>query len=133
MRLFWVICGLSALAASAQTGSTEAWQLEAKGDGGQAREHLQKAAEAASANPSAIRAYAQFLDQHRDPAARQAYARLERALIDSKAAKDQLAACARREAILDLLAGDRPQQPTILKSSATPAVPRSRYRIPNRS
>ncbi len=107
MRLFGVICILSAVAASAQNPANEAWQLEAKGEGAQAREQLQKAAAASPANPAALRAYAQFLDQHRDPAAREVYSKLERALTDSKAPKDQLAACARREAILDLLAGDR--------------------------
>jgi hypothetical protein len=112
MRLFWVICSVCAVAASAQNPGAqnpggEAWQLEAKGDGGQAREQLQRAADATNATPAAIRAYALFLDQHRDPGAREAYAKLERALTNANAPKEQIASVAHREAILDLLAGDR--------------------------
>ncbi len=107
MRLFWVICTLGVAAASAQNPGAEAWQLEAKGEGSQAREHLQKAADASPRNAAALRAYAEFLGQHRDPAAREVYTRLERVLASSNAPKDQIAACARREAILDLVAGDR--------------------------
>src|SRR5580692_2180227 len=72
MRLFWVISTFCAavLAADAQNPSADAWRLEIKGDGAQAREQLQKAAEAAPKNPAALRAYAEFLDRHRDPAAR---------------------------------------------------------------
>jgi hypothetical protein len=112
MRLFWVICTLGVAAAGAQNPGAEAWQLEAKGEGSQAREQLQKAAEASPRNAAALRAYAEFLDQHRDPTARQVYTRLERVLSSanapgSKSNNAEIAACARREAILDLVAGDR--------------------------
>jgi hypothetical protein len=112
MRLFWVISTFcaAALAAGAQNPSADAWQLETKGEGAQAREQLQKAAEAAPKNPAALRAYAEFLDRHRDPAAREAYTRLVAALTSGNASasgpNEQLAFIARRQAILDLLAGD---------------------------
>jgi hypothetical protein len=103
---------VGAVAASAQNPGVNAWQLEAKGEGSQAHEQLRKAAEASPRNATALRAYAEFLDQHRDPAAREVYARLERVLSSvnaprSKADNEEIAACARREAILDLVAGDR--------------------------
>ena len=107
MRLFWVICTLGVAAASAQNPGADAWQLELKGEGGQAREQLQKAAQASPRNAATLRAYAEFLAEHRDPAAREVYTRLERVLASSNAPKEQIAACARREAILDLVAGDR--------------------------
>jgi len=118
MRLFWVTCTLCAagLGAAAQNPSAEAWRLEVKGEGAQAREQLQKAAEASPANAAALRAYAEFLDRHRDPAAREAYAHLFDALTRGNpsgaarpggARNEPLALIARRQAILDLLAGDR--------------------------
>src|SRR5579885_93270 len=106
MRLSGVLCTLCVTVAGAfaQDLSGEAWQLESKGEALQARERLQKAAE--SNDPGALRAYAEFLDRHRDPAAREAYGKLDQALARANAAKEQRAAVARREAILDLLAGD---------------------------
>ncbi len=83
MRLFWGDLGCGRKAASAQNPGADAWQLEARGEGGQAREQLQKASDAAPGNAAALRAYAEFLDQHRDPAAREVYTRLERVLTTS--------------------------------------------------
>ncbi|HTM49510.1 MAG TPA: hypothetical protein VL285_12540, partial [Bryobacteraceae bacterium] len=54
-----------------------------------------------------MRAYAEFLDRHHDPAAREAYSRLAQALQRTSAPAEQRAAVARRLAVLDLLAGDR--------------------------
>ncbi|HWZ29960.1 MAG TPA: hypothetical protein VNX18_01425 [Bryobacteraceae bacterium] len=107
MRLSGVLCTLcvTALGVMGQDLSGEAWQLEVKGEALQARERLEKAAEASN-DPGALRAYAEFLDRHRDPAARAAYAKLDQALARSNAPREQRAAVARREAILDMLAGD---------------------------
>ncbi len=111
MRLSGVLCtlcitvtGAFAQSVSEKDLSGEAWQLETKGEALQARERLQKAAE--SNDPAALRAYAEFLDRHRDPAARKIYAKLDQTLARTNAARDQRAAVARREAILDLIAGD---------------------------
>src|ERR1700685_788738 len=101
MRLFGVIVGaivvLSAFPVWGQDAAASAWALEAKGEGGQARDQLRKAAEQNPPNIGAIRAYAEFLGTHRDPAAREVYARLETALTRANAPKEQIAACARRE------------------------------------
>jgi hypothetical protein len=108
MRLFGVLCTFFAvgLGALGQDLSGEAWQLEIKGEALQAQERLQKAADSAPNDPKALRAYAEFLDRHRDPRARDVYARLAQALERSRASGEQRAAVARREAILDLIAGD---------------------------
>ena len=74
--------------------------MESKGDSAGAREFLQKGAQSGSAD--ALAAYAEFLDRHRDPAARDAYEKLLNA-----AHGEQQTLAARRLAILDLLAGDR--------------------------
>ena len=62
---------------------------------------------AAPNNPVALRAYAEFLDQHHDPAARENYARLSQLLQRTSAPAEQRAAVAQRLAVLDILAGDR--------------------------
>ena len=108
MRLSGMLCTLciATLGAMAQDSGGEAWQLEIKGEALQARARLQKAAESAN-DVGALRAYAEFLDRHRDPAAREVYSKLDQALARSNAPREQRAAVARREAILDLLAGDQ--------------------------
>jgi len=113
MRLSGLICtlcvtvlGPAAEKLSAQDPAAEAWQLEMKGDAAEARANLQKAAEAAPNDAAALRAYAEFLDRHRDPAAREVYGKLDAALARANGPREQRAAVARREAILDLLAGD---------------------------
>jgi len=88
----------------AQDFAGETWQLESKGDAIQARERLQKAADASPHDVTALRAYAEFLDRHRDPSARAVYAKLDQAL---SANAPERAAVLRRLAILDLVAGDR--------------------------
>jgi len=65
-------------------------------------ERLERAARQSPRDAAAQAAYADFLDQHRDPRARQAYQHL----FDSAAGAAKLQA-ARRLAVLDLLAGDR--------------------------
>jgi hypothetical protein len=110
MRLSWlVLCvtlGPAVETIAAQDLSSEAWQLEMKGDATEARARLERAVQSAPQSTTALRAYAEFLDRHRDPAARDIYARLETALSRNNAPPAERAAVARREAILDLVAGD---------------------------
>src|SRR5579863_3042050 len=109
MRLWCVFAGIAAsVGIVGQDFSGEAWQLEAKGDALEARDRLQRAAEGAPNNPLALQAYAEFLDRHRAPEARQAYTTLDRLLSRNGASAAERAKVARRLASLDLIAGDRP-------------------------
>src|ERR1700744_5223439 len=76
-----------------------AWQMEAKGEAAEARDYLQRAAQ--NGGVDAQLAYAEFLDRHRDPAAREAYEK-----VKASARGDQRQFAARRLALLDLIAGD---------------------------
>lgn len=67
------------------------------------RAQLTRAAEANPKDPSAQRAYAQFLDRHGDPARRDVYERL----LNLLPAGAERASAARRLVLLDLVAGDR--------------------------
>ncbi len=91
-----------AAAASGQDYARRAQELEYKGDTAQAREFLLRAVQENGNNVAALRAYAEFLDEHRDPGARAAYERL----LAADRGPDR-AEVARRLVILDLLAGDR--------------------------
>ncbi|MCU1335043.1 MAG: hypothetical protein JWO19_624 [Bryobacterales bacterium] len=97
----------SAAWATAQDLAKEAWRLESTGDAEQAFRRLKQAAAAAPNDPVPLLAYAQFLDAHHDPSAREAYGRLAQALQRTNAPNEQRAAVAQRLAVLDLLAGDR--------------------------
>jgi hypothetical protein len=105
----WLAVGLvfSAGWAVGQDLAREAWRLESSGDADQALRTLRQAATGAPNNPSGLRAYAEFLDEHHDPAARETYARLSQLLQRTNAPAEQRAAVARRLAVLDVLAGDR--------------------------
>jgi hypothetical protein len=81
-------------------------QLEESGDGPGARALLAHAAQDAPGDIAALTEYAEFLDCHADPAAREAYGKLLAAL-DGPAHRQQRAAVARRMAELSLLQGDR--------------------------
>jgi hypothetical protein len=96
-----LICvfGLAAVA-GADDLSLRALQMESKGDAAAAREFLLRSAQAGT--PEGLEAYAQFLDRHHDPAARDAYEKLLNA-----SQGEQRAFAARRLAMLDLVAGDR--------------------------
>ncbi|MGC8792915.1 MAG: tetratricopeptide repeat protein, partial [Bryobacteraceae bacterium] len=83
----------------------QARQLERAGDARRARQMLQRAVEAAPADPSVLAAYAEFLDRYRDPASREAYERLLEVLPATE--RSRRAEIARRLLTLDLLAGDR--------------------------
>ncbi len=93
-----LICGWAGVA-HGQDLAARAWQLEAQGKSAEARELLQKAAEGSTGDAAALLAYAEFLDRHRDPAARAAYNKLAAVSTDPQAL--------RRLVRLDLLAGDR--------------------------
>ena len=80
--------------------AARAWQMESKGDAAEARDYLQHAAQTGGAD--AKLAYAQFLDRHRDPAAREAYEK-----VWDAARGEQRELAARRIVVLDLIAGDR--------------------------
>ena len=97
----------SAAAAAGQDLTAEAWRLESSGDAEQAVRRLRQAATSASNDPVPLRAYAEFLDRHHDPAAREAYGRLAQALQRTNAPAEQRTAIAQRLAVLELLAGNR--------------------------
>ncbi len=101
------ILSIVGMGISAQDPAGESWQLESKGEAMQARERLQKAADASPQNPAALRAYAEFLDRHRDPATRGVYIKLEQSFARSANHSPEHAAVLRRLTLLDLLAGDR--------------------------
>src|ERR1700677_4735995 len=88
------------VARGADDFSVRAWQMESKGDAAEARDYLQHAAQTGGVD--AQLAYAQFLDRHRDPAAREAYQK-----VWSSARGEQRELAARRMVVLDLIAGDR--------------------------
>jgi hypothetical protein len=88
------------IALAADDFTAHAWQLESKGDAAEARDYLQRAAQTGATD--AKLAYAQFLDRHRDPAARDAYQK-----VFETARGEQRALAARRLVVLDLIAGDR--------------------------
>jgi hypothetical protein len=92
---------------SAQDFAGESWQLESKGDAAEARGRLQKAVEASPQDPAVLRAYAEFLDRHRDPSARAIYIRLDQALSRDANRASERTAVLRRLSVLDLIAGDR--------------------------
>ena len=93
--------------ANSQDLTTSAWQLEARGDGAEARVQLQRAVETRPNDPLALQAYAEFLDRHRDPAVREAYDKLRQMLGRNGASTGERTKVARRLAELDLIAGDR--------------------------
>src|SRR5580698_2213194 len=109
MRLALVLGGLGVVAAglSAQTLADEALRLEARGEAAQAQTRLRQAAEGASSNAAAVRAYAEFLDRYRDPAALGAYTKLAQLLDRANAPAAERASAHRRLAILELTAGNR--------------------------
>lgn len=101
--LFPVLLACASCAAFASTTEiAKARLMEKEGDSAGARAVLEKNASAPGADATDLAAYAEFLDRHRDPAARSAYENLLRSLSGEKAA-----AIARRLVLLDLLAGDR--------------------------
>ena len=97
IAFFGVIC--VAIAPAAEDFTARAWQMESNGEAAEARNYLQRAAQTGGVD--AKLAYAQFLDRHRDPAAREAYEKVRDA-----ASGEQREFAARRLVLLDLIAGD---------------------------
>ena len=101
ISLFGIGCFISAGAAfGADDYAARAWQMESKGEAAEAREFLQRAAQSGGTEAELV--YAQFLDRHRDPAAREAYEK-----VWNSARGEQREFAARRLVVLDLIAGDR--------------------------
>ncbi len=105
MRLLYLFVGICALPAwgLGQDLTAQAWQLESKGDAAGARELLENAAKTSPKDTEALWAYADFLDRHRDPAARNVYAKL----LDTSPGAAERTRAARRLLILDVIAGDK--------------------------
>src|SRR5580700_1205933 len=99
-----LIFSIAGMGISAQDTAGEIWQMESKGDALQALEQLERSTAASPRDAPALRAYAEFLDRHRDPSARAVYARLDQAL--PRNAPERVAVL-RRLVILDLRSGDR--------------------------
>jgi hypothetical protein len=96
--LFSVFC--VDIATAAEDFTARAWQMESKGEAAEARDYLQRAAQ--NGGVDAKLAYAEFLDRHRDPDARDAYEK-----VWNGARGEQRELVARRLVLLDLIAGDR--------------------------
>src|SRR5690348_16351669 len=78
LRQAWRVgAGILALGVSlcAQDLGTRAWDLERRGQSA-AAEKLLRDASSSSESANAVRAYAEFLEGHRDPGARAAYQKL---------------------------------------------------------
>ncbi len=97
-----IIAGSPASCLRADDIGLRAWELEAKGDAAGARNLLHREAQSSSATPDSLKAYAEFLDRHHDPATRDAYEKV----LAASSGPDKLAA-ARRLLLLDIFAEDR--------------------------
>ena len=108
MRVAFVLSlTLAARSGFAQSLADQAWGLEMRGQAGEAQTRLEQGANAPGASAAAIRAYAEFLDRYRNPAARDAYAKLLQLLERNNSPVSERTVVARRLAALDLAAGDR--------------------------
>ncbi len=103
------------VAGAADDFAARAWQMESKGDAAEARDYLQHAAQTGAADAGL--AYAQFLDRHRDPAARGAYEK-----VRDSARGEQRELAARRIVILDLTGGRSGCRRSVTWSNTAPPV-----------
>ncbi len=112
VSVFLVLTGVGLLETpfqlAAQDLGTQAFELERRGEAAQARELLHKSVQDSPKSVGAWRAYAEFLDQHRDPEVRAAYAKLLELLKADNAPVAQQTAVVRRLTTLSLLSGDAP-------------------------
>lgn len=108
-RTAWLAAAFIAAASwgFAQDLGAEAWRLDMQGRSAEAEQRLREAAASAPDDLAALRSYAEFLDRHRSPATRQAYAALADAMQRNGAPAADRAAVDRRLAMLALLDGDR--------------------------
>jgi hypothetical protein len=91
----------------AQNLGTRAWDLERQGQASEAQRLLRSSAAGTGADPAAQKAYAEFLEQHRDPDARAAWEQLLATLERRQAPRAEQDAARHHIAILSLLLGDR--------------------------
>ncbi len=103
--LFFAVLSF-AVSSPAAFGQQTPAQMEAAGDTMGARTALVRAVQSNPNNVSALTAYAEFLDRHGDPQAREAYGKLMTALRDSGDTA-RAGAVSHRVALLDLIAGDK--------------------------
>lgn len=106
-RLLSILAGVGSLTliVLAQPLETRVRQLEMQGDALGAQTLLEQALEEQPQNPDHLLAYAEFLDRHSNPKAREIYAKLlER--LPGGGNGERRALVARRLVILDLVAGD---------------------------
>ncbi len=101
---------------AANQATSQAWDLERRGDAKAARQAFQRALQTTPDDVETLAAYAEFLDVHRDGEARAVYQKLLAALRSSSAPATQIAAAARRLVLLDMIAGDRAAAETHLQS-----------------
>lgn len=106
MRLLLILFSVGFVTVgNAQDIATRTRQLEERGQATAAKTMLAAATKEAPGDPVAWTVYAEFLDRHGDPSARQAYETLHGILVKNGSQdKDKIA---RRLLVLDLLAGDR--------------------------
>ena len=95
-------------------------EMEAGSDPLAARSALARAAQSNPNSVSALTAYAEFLDRHGDPQAREAYGNLLTALRKSGDTA-HAAAISHRVALLDLIAGDKAGAARLAPLSSAPA------------
>src|SRR5690348_13711672 len=97
MRRALILASLGMIASALLAQAPDpAWRLETQGQYAEAHTMLQRAASGGNATAAEVRAYAEFLDRYRDPAARQQYARLADMLDRAKAPAPERAAANRR-------------------------------------
>jgi len=96
--LFGIFC--VDIVTAAEDYTARAWQMESTGEAAEARDYLHRAAQTGGVDGKL--AYAEFLDRHSDPAAREAYEK-----VRDEARGEQRQFAARRLVLLDLIAGDR--------------------------
>lgn len=104
----WVCaCAFVCASAVGQDLATRAWELEKGGDAAGAERMLRQTAAGSPDSAVAQRAYAEFLERHRNNQARAAYEKLAAVLERSNGSAADRAAVQRRIAVLDLVSGDR--------------------------
>ncbi len=96
-------CIIATISVSAQDLAVRVRQMESGANAIGARNLLRQAVRDTPRNADTLAAYAEFLDSHNDPEARDAYGKLASVLP----AGQRRTAVLRRQVILDLLAGDR--------------------------
>src|SRR5215472_8542814 len=119
MKASWFVIIVLVSATPALVGyqnPSEIQKMEASGDSAGARAALARAAQSHPDDPAALTAYAEFLERYGDPGAREAYSNLL-AVLRKSGNTARAAVVAKRLAVLDLIAGDRPAASNDLEAS----------------